>query len=380
MAAPAKSISPVVLVHGDDDFGVQQRAKQLYLQWSAELGGMDHEVIDAGVSNSGEALKALSRLRESLQTLPFFGTGKAIWFQNCSFLGDDRTGSASAVTSGLTALSQELKEVQWKSIRLVISAVKVDRRKIFYKTIDKLGAVESFTGLSLDDRDWMQKAETHLLQCFKEWGNTISDEALAELVSCVGPNLRQLNSEAEKLSLFVGQRKDIEVADVTTICTRNKSAKAFALGDALGNRDLPKLLRTLDEELWEMQFDKQKSEIGILYGLISKVRAMILLKEMVREGWIKPEGDYNRFKSALERIPADQLPDDKRFNPLANNPYVLFKALPQVRRYTQSELVGAMDTLLQCNRRLVSSGLDEALILQQALVQIVGQPGQKHPG
>jgi hypothetical protein len=30
-----------------------------------------------------------------------------------------------------------------------------------------------------------------------------------------------------------------------------------------------------------------------------------------------------------------------------------------------------MDLLLRCNQRLVSSGLDEALVLQQALVQIV---------
>jgi hypothetical protein len=30
-----------------------------------------------------------------------------------------------------------------------------------------------------------------------------------------------------------------------------------------------------------------------------------------------------------------------------------------------------MDVLLRCNQRLVTSGLDEALVLQQALVQIV---------
>lgn len=33
-----------------------------------------------------------------------------------------------------------------------------------------------------------------------------------------------------------------------------------------------------------------------------------------------------------------------------------------------------MDLLLRCNQRLVSSGLDEALVLQQALVQIVAPP------
>ena len=114
-----------------------------------------------------------------------------------------------------------------------------------------------------------------------------------------------------------------------------------------------------------MKFDSQKSEIGVLYGLISKVRAMLLLKEMLREGWIKPTNDYNGFKSQLERVPKNELPADRKFNPLALNPYVLYKALPQVKKYGQSELVRAMDLLLRCNQRLVSSGLDEALVLQQ---------------
>src|SRR5262249_31182983 len=128
----------------------------------------------------------------------------------------------------------------------------------------------------------------------------------------------------------------------------------------------------LDEELWEVKLDPQKSEIGLLYGLISKVRAMLLLKEMMREGWVKAEVDYGRVKNQLERVPADQLPEDRRFNPLALNPYVLYKALPQAKRYTEAELIQAMDLLLTCNQRLVSSGLEESLVLQQALVQIVG--------
>ena len=112
-------------------------------------------------------------------------------------------------------------------------------------------------------------------------------------------------------------------------------------------------------------------EIGLLYGLIGKVRAMLLLKEMLREGWLKDTRDYNSFKAQLGGVPADKLPAEKKFNPLAINPYVLFKALPQVKKYTSAELVQAMDILLRCNQRLVTSGLDEALVLQQALVQIV---------
>ena len=102
---------------------------------------------------------------------------------------------------------------------------------------------------------------------------------------------------------------------------------------------------------------------------------MLMLKEMLREGWVKAEQDYSRFKARLELVPADKVPDDRRFNPLALNPYVLYKALPQVKHYTRSELVAAMDLLLQCNQRLVSRGLDQSLVLQQALVQIAARAG-----
>ncbi|MGA2241132.1 MAG: DNA polymerase III subunit delta [Verrucomicrobiota bacterium] len=368
---PAVTPSSVALICGDDEFAVKERAKKLYQQWCEELGGMDHEIIEAAVSNSGEALTALARLREALQTLPFFGSGKVVWLRDCNFLGDERAATASDVTETLNELAEELKNFKWSGVRLLISAGKVDKRKTFFKTLDKIGTVENFSGWSVDDRDWAERAEVAARAALRARQKEISEEALGELVNRVGPNPRQIDNEVEKLCLFAGERKKIEFADVAAICTRNKTARAFALADALGDRDLPCLLRRLDEELWGVKTDSHKSEIGLLYGLISKVRAMLLLKEMLREGWIKPEVDYNRFKAQLGRVPAEKLPADRRFNPLALNPYVLYKALPQAKKYTQGELVRAMDLLLRCNQQLVSSGLDEALVLQEALVQIV---------
>ena len=369
----AKTPSPA-LICGDDEFAVKQRARGFYQQWCDEVGGMDHEIIEATVTNSGEALAAIARLREALQTLPFFGTGKVIWLRDCNFLGEERVASTQAVSESLADLAEELKAFAWArntGIRLLISAGKVDKRKTFFKTLDKIGSVENLAGWSADDRDWADRAELAARTAVRERKKEISEEAVAELVSRVGPHPRQLDNEVEKLCLYAGNRDRIEAEDVSAVCVHNKQARAFALGDALGDRDLPRLLRRLDEELWEVKFDSQKSEIGLLYGLIAKVRAMLLLKEMFREGWIKPEMDYNRFKAQLQQVPADRLPADRRFNPLALNPYVLYKALPQIKRYSEAELIRAMDLLLRCNQRLVSSGLDEALVLQQTLVQII---------
>jgi DNA polymerase-3 subunit delta len=367
----AAKASSLALVCGDDEFAVKQRAKQIYLQWTGELGGMDHEIVEASVTNSGDALTVIAKLREALNTLPFFGSGKAVWLRDCNFLGDERSASSQAVTETLGELAEELKNFAWQNVRLLISAGKVDKRKTFFKTLDKIGTVESHEGWS--DKDWVLQAGTLARKTISSRGKEIAENALAELVNRVGPHPRQLESEVEKLCLSVGDRPAITVRDVAAICSRNKMSRAFALGDALGDRDLPALLRCLDEELWEIRLkvDRDKSEIGLLYGLISKVRVMLLLKEMAREGWVKADADYNRFKSQIERVPKDAFPAEKKFNPLTMHPWVLHRALGQSKNYSRAELVRAMNLLLDGNRRLVSSGLDEALVLQQMLVQIV---------
>jgi DNA polymerase-3 subunit delta len=218
-----------------------------------------------------------------------------------------------------------------------------------------------------------------VLGFLKARGKHINDRALSEMITRIGPHPGQMQSEAEKVSLFVGDREEIGLKDVEEICSRNKTARAYAVGEALGDRDLPRLLKCLDEELWEVKLDPKKSEIGLLYGLISKIRSLLLLSEMLRQGWIRQTSDYNNFKAQLSRLPADELPQDKRYNPLSINAYVLFKALPQAGRFSEAELIRAMEILLECNRRLVSSGLDETLVLQQALVQIVGNAPARKP-
>jgi DNA polymerase-3 subunit delta len=379
MAREAAPSAPVCLIHGDDDYAVKQRARQLYQQWSEELGGLDHEIIDAQVANSGEALRALGRLREALQTLPFFGTGKVVWLQNCNFLGMDRTSQAQAVTEAVGELAQELKQFDWRNVRLLISAGDPDKRRTFYKTLEKIATIESFVAWSLNDKDWAGQAEVAARKELRARKKEIDEEALSELVQAVGPHRQQLASEIEKLCLYIGERPSIASADVRAIVSRNKLARAFAVGEALGDRNLPRVLRALDEELWAMKFDKDKSEIGLLYGIISKVRAMLLIKEAVREGWLRPEKDYLRFKNQFESLPASKLPTDKKFNPRALHPFVAHKALLQCANYSTGELVRAMGLLLECNQRLVSRALDETLVLQQTLTAIVRGHAEHFP-
>lgn len=371
-AAKPPSESPVALIFGEESVLVRQRARQLFDQWCEAAGGMDHERIDAAAGNSGEALRAIARLREALQTLPFFGSSKVIWFEGCSFLGDERTAQTQAVTDALTDLALELTAFSWQGVRLVISAGKVDKRRSFYKAVAKLGVVEEQAGLSAGMRDWELRAETLVRERVEAEGLSIAPAAAAALITAVGPQLGQLFSEVDKLVTYVGERRSITVQDVNAVAVRNKQARAFALGDALGDRDLTALLRALDEELWEARGERRGGEIAVLYGLIAKVRGMLLAKELVGEGLIRADTEYYPFKTQFERLSPDRWGSDRRYNPRLMNPFVVYRAAHQAENYTREELVGALERLMECGRSLMSSALDEGIVLQQALVEICG--------
>jgi len=369
-AKPQLPTEPLCLIFGDEDFLVRDRARQVYDGWCAEAGGEDHEIIDGTARNAAEALDALAKLNEAVQTLPFFGGAKVVWLRDTNFLGDERTASSRDVTDRLNGLAKGWETFDWQGVRVLISAGKVDKRKTFFKKAKKIGAVED---LSVADKERGSRAALIVRQRLAELGKKIAAHVADELVLLAGTNLQQLHSEAAKLAAFVGERGEVTRQDVHAIATRTRQAKAFALADALGERNLPKLLRVLDEELWEVKLDSKKSPIALLYGLISKVRTMIFLRELLRLKWIRAGGGYPQFKSQLEAIPDDRLPGDRKFNPKAMHPYMLFNALGHARQYSEAELTKAMDILLRCNRQLVSSSTDDTLLLQQAVVQIVSK-------
>ena len=90
------SVPTVHLVWGDDEMAIKARAKSLFRDWSAAIGGMDHETNDAAVSNGGEAPSALARLGEGVSPPPFFGGWQGGWVPNVSFFG----GGGGVVVGG----------------------------------------------------------------------------------------------------------------------------------------------------------------------------------------------------------------------------------------------------------------------------------------
>ena len=368
----AGSNAPLVVVYGDDDLEVRSQCSKVMDRWRAELPNVDPESVDGNASTVKEMAGSVSAVTASLETLSLFGDGKLVWFRNCNFLGSEgRVAQSRSTGEALDGLLESLKRCDWNSTRFLLSCNSIDKRKRFYKWIQKSGDLIACDSLaSQGDRGEGIAIRLIQEQC-REAGKTMAGNLAEQLVRWVGLNRRALVSECEKAILHSGDSSEIGEHDVQATVTKTRQAKAFAFADAVADRNLRNALLCLDEELWAMRTDRQKSEMGLLYGLISKFRNMLLVKDLVVQGKLRVERSFASFRSQLSSINKAGFPSDRRFNPLSQNPYVIFRVIAQVGNYRQSELVNSLSALMECNTRLVSVGDDAGSLLRECVINII---------
>ena len=123
----------------------------------------------------------------------------------------------------------------------------------------------------------------------------------------------------------------------------------------------------------ELRVLSSMTMVGLVSGLVSKMRALLFARELLSTKRIQPARNYNDFKSQIDRLDAADFPADRKISPLGLHPYVLFNATNQARNYTRAELIRALDLLLDCNLRLVTSSLEDSFLVQKTLIQIVAK-------
>jgi len=353
------------VVYGEEEFSVKEAAQKIFSSWESQYGDLARDVIDATASNSSQALEAINKLITCVESQPLFGGCRLVWFKNCNFLGEDRTGTSKNVTEHLTDLVARLKSLNWENLRLLVSAEKISKRKPFYKGLSDFANFEEFAAIPAE-KDWEGAVIPRVQETLSQRGKKMSPATLNKLLLYVGANVRQIHSEVEKLCLYVGDREEITSDDIEMMVTRNKIAKSFALTTAIGERNLSQAIKLLDEELAMVQTDKDRSEIGILSTIISKVRLMLQLRLLIGKGFLSTGGRMPKFD-----IPEGLLPEDKRLNPSLQNPWAVKLCIPHAMKYSEDELIRAMEILMDCYKKLVYSGGDPHLALQQAVMAIV---------
>ncbi|MDQ3621379.1 MAG: DNA polymerase III subunit delta [Verrucomicrobiota bacterium] len=372
MAATRTKPKPqVYAVVGSDESEVKRAAKKQADELRPAGGGdFGADIIDGVADHADQAAARVHSTVEALLTYPFFGGEKLVWLRNANFLGDSPTARAQAVTDALDRLAATLSAGLPESTRFLLSATEIDKRRSFYKGLQKLAKVVVFDRLDTNKAGWEEQAQLIVQERARARNLRLDSEALELFTLFTGGDGRVIDNELEKLDVYLGSvRREIGVEAVRLLVPVSRAGVVFELGNALAERNLNRALDLLDQLLFQGE-----SPIGImLVAIIPTVRNLLVARDlMVRHKLTRPQQPFF-FGRTLERLPADAIAHLPRRKDGTVNTYALGIAAMHTHRYTAEELRAALEACLEGNVQLVTSALDPEVALSQLLVRVIAR-------
>src|SRR6202035_1476381 len=292
----------IYAVVGSDDVEVKHTAAELAEKLKpAAAGEFGLETIDGAADNADQAAARVRSTIEALQTLPFFGGEKLVWLKNANFLGDDQKARSASVQTALAELTETIDEGFGSDISFLISAIEVDKRRSFYKSLVKRAELQVFEKLDSSRGGWEEEATEMVQARAKKRKLQFDDNALELFVLLTGGDTREIENELEKVDLFLGKERAVNVDLVRELVPLTREGVIFDLSNAMAERDLELAL-----ELVRRLLDQGESAIGILLvAILPTVRNLLLAKDLMERHRLSRPHAPLPFISAINRLPTD---------------------------------------------------------------------------
>jgi DNA polymerase-3 subunit delta len=372
VAAKAKPSSPPAgnffAVVGSDDGMVREKALHLYNELTGGLDdGFTHETIDGIADNSDSAFDICSSTIQALQTIPMFGGDKVVWLRNANFLGDNVTGRSQRTEAGVESLRAALEHGLPNGVKFLLTAQGVDKRRAFWKFIEKAADVEVCDRIDTSRDDWQDQVAALVTRKAGELGLDFEADALAIFVMLAGEQSQQIGNELEKLDLYLGpERRTITEDDVNVLVPLSRAAVVFEIGKAIQHGNAARAIQLIDQQL-----EADESAIGIMRASIIGVVRNLFMAKLIMERFKVSPANYQSFSGALNRLPENDrawLPQKKDGSGV--NVFPIFLAAPNAANFELAGLLHVMEATLKADQALVTTGLDHRLILHRLIVEI----------
>ena len=366
-AAALKKLSNVFCVFGTDDGKVKEAATKLVQELTPpDAGEFGLEIVEGNADNSEHASKICGQMVEAIQTLPFFGGDKVVWLKGANFFADNVTGRSEATKGAVENLLNVLTQSTPPTVKVVISASEVDKRRTFFTTMKKVATMQLHDLPDVSRAGWEEGVAQMVAQRARERGLRFSAEALEFFVLLAGQHSRQIENELEKLDVYLGDRRDVTTEDVRTMVSQSRAGVVFELGDAIGRKDIPLALKLIDQLLY-----RGESAIGILLAAIVPKTRNLFYAKLVEEQFGLRAFQYNEYQAKLGRLPPAETSWIGRTKEGKISAYPLFLAAREVKGFSSEQLRKAMSACLEANTRLVTTQLDHKTVLSQLVIRIV---------
>lgn len=220
---------------------------------------------------------------------------------------------------------------------LVLVAEKVDQRLKFFTAFKKHGVLIKLDPLYERQLPDFVRGEA------RARGVTFAPAAVQLVVDEIGADLGQLADAVERLAIFVGERQQVTPADVDTVVATTRQRNVFELANAVGEGDRPRALTVLSSML-----GAREPGVRVVAMLARHVRQLWMAAELLAGGAGKGE------LAATLGIP----------------PFFVDGIAEQARRFTRARLAEMHEALYRADRRLKSSRLEDARLLEALILSL----------
>src|SRR5438105_1456245 len=240
----------IYAVVGSDDVEIKNTAAELAEKLKPkDAGDFGLEIIDGAADNADQAAGKIRSTIEALRTLPFFGGEKLVWLKNANFLADDQKGRSAAVLEALEELADTIDGGFGSEVAFLVSAIDVDKRRSFYKSLAKRAELQIFDKLDSSRSGWEQEATDMVQTRAKKRKLQFENDALELFVLLTGGDTREIENELEKIDLFLGKEPKLNVDLVRELVPLTREGVIFDLSNALAERDLERALELVRQLL-----------------------------------------------------------------------------------------------------------------------------------
>lgn len=223
---------------------------------------------------------------------------------------------------------------------LVLVSTKPDFRKKPFTAAKKQAVVVNFAPL----KD--EKVPGWIMARVEQSGRRIDPDAGRLLASYAGASLREVQSELDKLFLYIGERSAITTGDVTTVVGISRDFNVFELQRAIGQKNMERSVMILERML-----ASGESPIMIIVMLTRYFTALWKLSDLRRR-----------------RVPEKQQAEETGLHPFYMREYMEALGL-----YSSSDVERAFLALIEADEQLKSSGQGDGLTMNLLLIKLMGQ-------
>lgn len=295
---------PFYLLHGEEDYERDATAAWL-VEKLAPVAAREFNL---------EAFHAdqfpLDRFLDLYYSYPMFASHRLVVIKNCEQLNADLCRHLEAVV-----------EKPAETTLLVAVGGKVDLRRRFFQQLGKKGRAAEFRP------PFDNQLPQWILHHAGQRGLKMDAEAVERLHQGVGPGLRELAGEIEKMALFAGEGARITGQLVDLVVGGHPQGDIFALTHAIGQHQharAAKLMRSL--------FDQGEEPGRMLWMIHRHFQLLLRAQELMRQ-----------------RIPKEEMAGK-----LGVAPFFLERYLDQARACRSSQLWEGMGALLWADDQLKS--------------------------